>query len=275
MSFASIGKEKRLSRLFDQRTKRTVITPIDDSLIFGPYDGLTNISSKIEQIAEAAPNAILTYQGLVRQKHQLFLSIGTIINLTASTSRIQHTNKVIISNVLEAVRLDADAVAVHVNITSQYESNMLVNLGKIISESQPLGIPVLAIMYPRKEVDGFDDNYEKLLLSNPNEYTKLVSHAVRIAADLGADIIKTKYTGSPETFLRVVEACKPVPVVIAGGPLLPFKDMLEIASGAMKGGAAGVSFGRNIFNRQDSRNTINALKKIVFEDVLPADIKEE
>ncbi|MCX6132997.1 MAG: 2-amino-3,7-dideoxy-D-threo-hept-6-ulosonate synthase [Ignavibacteriales bacterium] len=275
MSFAMVGKNKRLSRLFDPKTMRTVITPIDDSLIFGPFDGLADMPSKLQQIVNGRPNGILTFQGIIRQMPEAFRSTGTIINLSASTSRMQHTNKILVSNVYEAIRLDADAVAVHVNITSRFEQGMLATLGKVVSECQPLGIPVLAIMYPRTENKDGDENYDDLRAADPVEYAKLVAHAVRVATDLGVDIIKTKYTGSADTFRTVVQACAPLPVVIAGGPLLPFGEMLNMAAGAIEAGAAGVSFGRNVFNRQDSGKAIRALKKIVFEKALPKDVFED
>ena len=82
----------------------------------------------------------------------------------------------------------------------------------------------------------------------PNEHApEVVAQAARIGAELGADIIKTNYTGDIETFKVVVESC-PVPVVIAGGPKCESpKEVLQTTSDALKAGAAGISIGRNVF----------------------------
>ena len=263
-SFSSVGKTKRVSRLFDIGSKRTVIVPIDDSLIFGPYDGLADPSQKVKQIAEAKPNGILAFAGVFREFSESLSDIGTIINLTASTVRSIHTRKVLINTLESAIALDPEAVAVHVNVTSTYESEMLTNLGVVSRECEPFGVPLMAIMYPRKERGDKDDNYDDLKRQSPEEYTKLVCHCVRIAADLGADLIKTQFTGTAASFQKVVKACWPIPVVVAGGPLTDPKSMLKNAFAAIEGGAAGVSFGRNVFNRTDSRQIITALKQLVY-----------
>jgi DhnA family fructose-bisphosphate aldolase class Ia len=264
-----IGKSRRLSRLLDKKSGRTVIVPIDDSLIFGPFNGLENLSVKIKQIAEAKPNGILAYQGVFKGFAESLRDIGGIINLTASSVRSIHTRKVLIGDVNNLLLLDPEAVAVHVNVTSTYESEMIKNLGQISMQCDSLGIPLMAIMYPRKELEGGDENYDNLKNENPKQYTDLVCHCVRIAADLGADIIKTKYTGSIKSFNQVIKACWPIPVVVAGGPLIDSKQMIKNAYEAVEGGATGISFGRNVFNRKDSRKFILALKEIVHNHLTP------
>lgn len=263
-SFSSAGKAKRLSRLLDGTSKRTVIVPIDDSLIFGPYDGLADLSLKIKQMAEAKPNGILAFAGVFREFSETLSGIGAIINLTASTVRSMHTRKVLINNLQSAIALDPEAVAVHVNVTSAYESEMLNNLGLVSRECESFGVPLMAIMYPRREEGDKDDNYDDLKKKSPEAYTRLVCHCTRIAADLGADLIKTQFTGTAPSFQKVIEACWPIPVVVAGGPLTDPKSMLKNAFAAIEGGAIGVSFGRNVFNRTDSRQIITALKQLVY-----------
>lgn len=269
-SNSAVGKSKRLSRLFDSKSGRTVIVPIDDSLIFGPYDGLADLSTKVKEIAEAKPNGVLAFSGVFREFSQLLLGIGGIINLTASTVHSTHTRKVMVGDVHGSLSLDPEAIGVHVNVTSRYEAEMLNNLGLVSKECDSLGIPLLAIMYPRKEVDGGDENYNDMKKTNPDEYSKLISHCVRIAADLGADLIKTQFTGSSRSFERVVKACWPIPVVVAGGPQVHPNEMMKNAYAAIEGGATGVSFGRNVFNRADSRKFISALKEIVHNGLPPS-----
>ena len=82
---------------------------------------------------------------------------------------------------------------------------MLRDLGETAKQCYFWGMPLLAMMYCRGP-------------KVKSEYgVGVVKHAARVAAELGADIAKVAYTGSPETFAEVVDGC-PIPVVIAGGP---------------------------------------------------------
>jgi len=92
-----------------------------------------------------------------------------------------------------------------------------------------------------------------------------VKHAARVGAELGADIVKVNYTGSPQSFEEVTRGC-PVPVVIAGGEKLESDgDILAMVEGAMKAGAAGVSIGRNVFQHASPTRMIAAISMIVHE----------
>ncbi len=267
------GKPRRLSRIFDHDTGRTIIVPIDDSLIAGPEDGLLNLHAKVSDIASGLPNAVLGFPGHFEQYGDLLRKTAWIFNLTASTTRSCHTRKVQILSVRQAVALGADCVAAHVNITSKYEYEMISMLSRIIEDARNLGMPVLAIMYPRTErADGSDDNHDELKLANPDEYARLVSHCVRVAKDLGAEIIKTQYTGSSKTFKMVVEAAHPIPVAIAGGPLVSPHTALTAAAESISAGGRGISFGRNIFNRRNSAAMIKALTAAMTGNASPDEL---
>lgn len=267
MSFSASGKQRRLSRLFRHTDQRAVVLPVDESLISGPPRNLSDLSSFFEAIQRSPPDGVLLFAGaLVRHWYSLG-QITAIVNLTASIKGVNHTNKVLCTCVDEAVAAGADIVAVHVNVTSEYEARMLANLGTIVRQAEHLGVPVLAIMYPRKEGLEGDDNYQKVKISSPDKYSKLVAHCCRIGMELGADLIKTQYTGSPETFERVVEAVRPLPVLIAGGPCSSEEDMWNTAKGALKAGARGISFGRNIFERSQPEEILGKLCSLVHHDI--------
>ena len=251
--------------MFDKTSNKIVLVPLDDSLLSGPEGGLRNLKSKVNQVILGKPNAIMGFPGLFKNFYKNFASTSCVLNLTASTTKGLHTKKVLISTVEEAIRLGMDCVGIHVNITSRYESEMLKIFGDISLECERLGMPLLGIMYPRSEKEKIDENYEELK-KEPKKYAELVRHAVRVGVEIGADIIKTQFTGSTESFQSVVESCAGVPVVIAGGPKIAAKKMLNNAYQAIKAGASGVSFGRNIFHRNDSQKYITALNKIVHEN---------
>jgi fructose-bisphosphate aldolase/2-amino-3,7-dideoxy-D-threo-hept-6-ulosonate synthase len=130
---------------------------------------------------------------------------------------------------------------------------MLATLGRVADECDQYGMPLLAMMYPRGP-------------KIPNEHdADAVAHAARIGAELGADIIKTNYTGDPETFKRVLEGC-PAPVIIAGGPKVETtRETLQMVYDSMKAGAAGLSIGRNVFQAKNPTLMVKALVAIVHE----------
>ncbi|MDM7933952.1 MAG: 2-amino-3,7-dideoxy-D-threo-hept-6-ulosonate synthase, partial [Methanothrix sp.] len=151
----------------------------------------------------------------------------------------------------ECLKMGADAVSVHINIGSETESDQLSILGCVSERCNFWGMPLVAMMYPRGKG-----------ITNPNE-VEVVAHAARVGAELGADIIKTNYTGDPDTFRHVVEGC-PVPVVIAGGPKTETDmELLQMIEGAMEAGARGVAIGRNVFQHEDPVKMTMAIAAIV------------
>ena len=269
ISAAQVGKTRRMQRLISPVSGRMVLVPLDDSLISGPKIGMDRMDTKIDQIIRGAPDAIMGFPGLFRNYSHLLSHVPGIMNVTASTIRSQHTHKTVVSSVSQAVQFGMDAIGVHVNIGSKYETEMLGILGSTAKECENYGMPLLAIMYPRTEGKNGDDNYDEIKEKDPREYAEYVAHAVRVGSELGADIIKTQYTGDPASFRFVVQSCEPVPILIAGGPPIPYVSMLKNAYDAISAGASGVSFGRNVFTRNNSGEIITALKAIVHNNATP------
>ena len=241
---------------------KMLIVPLDDSLIFGPFDGLKSMESTIESICRNEPSAVLGYKGC-----NSFLDnpdIPFILNITASTTMANHVSKIVSGSVIDALTIGADCIAAHVNYTDDSENEMIKQLSSIIIEADHYGMPVLAISYPRRNINGKDYNYEDIKESDNWKYTELVCHCVRASAELGADIIKTQYTGSRESFKEVIQAAMGRPVVIAGGPLIEVSNSYKIARDALDAGAAGISYGRNIFNAKDIDSYLRGMKELLY-----------
>jgi len=131
---------------------------------------------------------------------------------------------------------------------------MLADLGQVTREAAEWGMPILAMMYPRGEK--IKDEYD----------VNVIKHVARLAAELGADVVKVSYTGSVDSFREVVVGC-PVPVVIAGGPKMSSdREILEMVKGAVEAGGAGVSIGRNIFQHREPSRMVGAISLIVHEN---------
>lgn len=200
-----IGKKIRIERIINRESRNTVIVPMDHGVSMGPIEGLKNLAETVNAVAEGGANAVVLHKGVVGFGHRGYgKDVGLIIHLSASTSLAPDPNeKVLVCTVEEAIKLGADAVSVHVNVGSKTEAYQLRKLGEISKIAGEWGMPLLAMMYPRGDgINQFDE--------------KAVALAARVGAELGADIIKTNFTGDVESFRRVVDGC-PVPVVVAGG----------------------------------------------------------
>lgn len=252
-----IGKKIRLERIINRHTGRTVIAPMDHGVSNGPMKGIIDIDKTVESISQGGADAILMHKGIVEQGHRGYgKDIGLIVHLSASTSLAPNpNNKVIVTSVEKAIQLGADAVSVHVNLGSETESEMLQELGEISETCSYWGIPLLAMMYPRgQKVENEHD-------------VELVKHAARVGSELGVDIVKTNYTGDPDSFKEVVEGAL-VPVVIAGGPKVDTdEELLEMVKDSIEVGGAGVAFGRNLFQAENPGKITKAISEVVHNDL--------
>jgi fructose-bisphosphate aldolase/2-amino-3,7-dideoxy-D-threo-hept-6-ulosonate synthase len=248
------GKDIRLERIMNRNTRKTIIVPMDHGVTNGPIDGLIDLGNAVDLVAEGGANAVLGHMGLALYGHRKTgRDIGLILHLSASTSIGPDPNeKVLINTVQNALKMGADAVSMHVNIGADSEAVMLSDLGKIAVDCMEWGMPLLAMMYPRGR---------KITDEHGVEQVKL---AARVAAELGADIVKTVYTGDPDSFREVTRGC-PVPVVVAGGQKTDDRSTLELIEGAMEGGAAGLSIGRNAFQHRNPAQFVHAAAMIVHE----------
>ena len=259
-----IGKKIRLERIINRKTGKCVIAPMDHGISGGPIPGLINMTKTIDAVANGGANAVLMHKGMVKNGHCEYGSdIGLILHISASTDlNIDPYHKVQVTSVEKAIQLGADAVSVHVNIGSEKEPEMLEATGKIAEECDKWGIPLLAMMYPRGP-------------KIKNEHApKVVKLAARVGAELGADIVKTNYTGDPDTFKEVVDGCL-VPVIIAGGPKIETeRQLFKMVYDAINVGGVGVAFGRNIFQANDPSKITRALVEVVHNNATPSEALE-
>lgn len=251
-----LGKDVRMERIINRNSGRTIIVPMDHGVSAGPINGLINMKETVNAVANGGANAVIMHKGLIRASHRRYgKDVGLIVHLSASTSLSPHPNtKTIVCTVEEAIKFGADAISIHINIGDEMERVMLKDMGDIARLANDWGMPLIAMVYPRgKDVK---DEYD----------VKVVKHSARVGGELGADIVKVSYTGTPESFHEVIESC-PIPVVIAGGPKMNSDhDILKMVYGATKAGGAGVSIGRNIFQHRNVEAIVRAISKVVHEN---------
>lgn len=252
-----IGKEIRLERIMNRNTGRTVIIPMDHGFTLGQIEGLGDMPKIISDVSDGGANAIVLHKGMVKAGHRKHgRDIGLIVHLSASTSLNPDPNdKVMVCTVEEAISIGADAVSIHINLGAPHESKMIEEAGKVSRECTRWGIPLLVMIYPRGE------GVDPVSLQS-------VGHCVRVAEELGADLIKTNYTGDPETFRKITSSCS-VPVLVAGGEKAGDLETLRTVRESVLAGGAGVCLGRNSFQRENPAEFINALCKVVHDEEMP------
>lgn len=235
-----IGKQIRLERIIDRNTGRSVIVPMDHGMTMGQIEGLRDMTRTISAVSEGGANAIVLHKGMVKAGHRRHgRDIGLIVHLSASTALNPDPNdKVLVCTVEEAVALGADAVSIQINLGSPNESHMLEAAGEVSRACTRWGMPLLIMAYARGQgIDG----------SSPVS----VSHCVRAAEELGADLIKVSYPGDPVAFRQIVDSCS-VPVLVAGGEKGGDEEAIAMVREAVGAGGAGVCMGRNAFQRDDT-----------------------
>jgi fructose-bisphosphate aldolase / 2-amino-3,7-dideoxy-D-threo-hept-6-ulosonate synthase len=254
---SQIGKNIRLDRIMNRQTKRTVIIPMDHGVTLGPVEGLHKMNEAVDAIAKGGANAVVEHKGIIEAGYRGYgRDIGLIMHMSASTNLgPDPANKVPVAEVDEAIKLGADAVSVHINIGSRTEPDQLAFLGRTAKICREWSMPLLAMMYPRGE-------------KIKNEFdVDVVAHAARVGAELGADVIKTNYTGSVESFREVIRGC-PVPVVMAGGPKTEtYEEFFRMVHDSVKAGGSGVSAGRNVFQADNPTKIVQVLCSIVHEQL--------
>ncbi len=250
-----IGKKVRMERLIRRETGRSVIVPMDHGVSVGPIEGLIDMGKTVNEVAEGGANAVLGHLGLPLHGHRGYgKDIGLILHLSASTSLNSDPNeKVLVSTVERTIKMGADGVSIHVNLGAETEGRMLQDFGTISLSCMEWGMPLLAMMYCRG--DKIKNQYD----------VKVVKHAARVAAELGADMVKVNYTGSPKSFEQVVKGCS-IPVLIAGGERMETdEEVLEMVRGSVDAGGSGVSIGRNVFQAKSPKKMVQAICAIVHE----------
>ena len=258
------GRDARLARI--GTGERYLVVPMDHGITLGPVTGLADIESTIEAVTRGGADAVLTQKGVAPRVHEATTDAGYIVHLNGSTAiGPDQSDKRPTGTVEDAIRAGGDAVSVHINVGSEHEPEQLNFLGEVSSRAAEFGLPVLAMTYAR----GHDVRDR----SDPEGYADDLAHAVRLGEELGADLVKTAYSGTPETFERVVEATR-LPVLIAGGSKGTDRETLSMVGGAMDAGAAGVSMGRSIFQHERPGAITTAIAAVVHDGTGPTEAAE-
>ncbi|ABD13553.1 2-amino-3,7-dideoxy-D-threo-hept-6-ulosonate synthase [Frankia casuarinae] len=259
MTEQHFARALRMARLHRWHPARLAITPLDHSISDGPVVPRgTTIDGLAGQLVEAGVDAIVVHKGSLRHLRPARLTgMSVIVHLNASTAHAPDPDaKYLVTGVEEALRLGADAVSLHVNLGSLDERQQIGDLGRVAERCEQWNLPLLAMMYPRGP-----------RISDPHD-PELIAHAVTLAVDLGADLVKAPFPGSVPALRDLTDAC-PVPLLCAGGPRRSEDDVLAYVRDVLHGGAAGVAMGRSIFQADDPRRMAAAVAQLVHAESEP------
>ncbi|MBB1255827.1 2-amino-3,7-dideoxy-D-threo-hept-6-ulosonate synthase [Streptomyces alkaliterrae] len=245
------GTSLRLARLSGHGDGRFLLVPLDHSVSDGPIGTADGYDALVRDIVAGGADGIVVHKGRARLLDQRLLTrCSLVVHLSASTAHAPDADaKVLVADVEEAVRLGADAVSVHVNIGSDTEAAQLADLGAVASACHRWGMPLLAMIYPRGP-----------RLADPT-VPGLIAHVAAVAADLGADLVKTVYAGSPDRMAEVV-ATSPLPILVAGGAD-GRQELGDFARTALAAGCRGLAVGRRVFTSRSPADTVRELAGIV------------
>lgn len=245
------GMKNRLSNIFNPKTNRTVMLAVDHGYFMGPTTGLERIDVNIVPLLPFADTLMCT-RGILRAVIPPTFNKGIVLRASGGPSILKElSDENIALDMEDALRLNAAAVAVQVFIGGEFETRSIHNMTRLVDAGLRYGVPVLSVTAVGKD------------MARDAKYMRL---ATRMCAELGAAYVKTYFV---EKEFETVTASCPVPIVIAGGKKLPELDALTMAYNAIQQGASGVDMGRNIFQSDAPEAMIQAVRKVVHDDMIP------
>lgn len=241
------GMKKRLSNIFDEKSGNTVMFAFDHGYFMGSTSGLERLDLLLPKIIDDV-DVLMGTRGLMRTWVNPANKKGVALRTTSGSSMLQDdlSFEVNAVDIDDAIRMNADCMAVQTFIGADGQLSSIDNLSKTINLGMRYSIPTMGVVAVGKDMER-SDTFFKL--------------ATRIVAEMGANIIKTYYC---DNFEEVVAAC-PVPIVVAGGKKTSEKEALTLAYNSISKGARGVDMGRNIFQSEHPEAMVKAIRKIVHE----------
>jgi DhnA family fructose-bisphosphate aldolase class Ia len=245
------GTEFRLGRLFNRSSGRSFVAAIDHGLTIGPQPGAVNVLKTIDTIVNCKPDAILISPGVFARTSHLFafreapsamLRTDFFINREDPRMELHEEQYRVLCSPTYAASLGADSI-IHFLILQPGTGQMFADNARAISvaaeEAHRIGLPLIVevVTWGSQVVD--------------KRNADLLSFGCRMAAELGADAVKTEWTGNVESMRQVVDVC-PVPTLVLGGAKSESPEALyEVTTQALVSGAKGVIYGRNIWQAED------------------------
>ncbi len=241
------GMKKHLSNIFNAKSGNTVMFAFDHGYFMGSTAGLERLDLLLPKLAPYV-DCFMGTRGAIRTCVAPETAKSIALRVTSGSSMLQEdlSHEVVAVDIEDAIRMNADCMAVQTFIGADGQLSSLDNLNRVISAGMRYSVPTLGVCAVGKD------------MARTDRFFKL---ATRIIAEMGVQIVKSY---DCENFEEVAAAC-PVPIVVAGGKKLPEPEALHLAYDVIRKGARGVDMGRNIFQSEHPVEMAQAVSKIVHE----------
>ena len=242
-----------MNRIF-QPDGRAVMVAINHGMALGPARGIERMHALLSSLMPERPDSLTIHKGIAMRYMDLYAGKAALILKSTNATRFFTPEETPLATVREAVSLGADAVAVGLSLADPLEREAMSHAAAVVAEAEKFGLPTVTHSYP---CGSLIDDSERYNLAN-------VGYATRVSLELGVDIIKTYWTGSQETFAKIVELGSPAKVVISGGPRCDtLRGCFEMTRQGIDAGASGITYGRNIWQHEYPAAVLRGLVAIV------------
>jgi fructose-bisphosphate aldolase/2-amino-3,7-dideoxy-D-threo-hept-6-ulosonate synthase len=257
----NVAKALRLRRIIDSETGSSIMFAFSHGT--SAPEVLPGLEEPIEMVRAAAQggaDCVFLAPGLIEPLAEVLAStqLGVAVKVSATASRGGSPyQEVLTTSVERSLELGADAVVALIPFAPENEPEVIRLTAALGEACGRWGVPFIAEAEYPNSYHG-DENFAV------DWGVPYLKRSARLCVELGADIVKSNWTGSSETFAEIVD-CVPVPVVVAGGSRVSDLDLLENLAAARAAGAIGCSVGRNIFQHETPERMVRAIAA-VFKD---------
>lgn len=252
---SNLGKKVRLNRLMPETDGLYFGITVDHAMARGVMPGIYNIDDILKKLVEGHPDAITMHKGIAEHCFSKYASMIPLVLKCTTFSPYHPDADVVVCDVDEGVKMGADAVSVGCIVGGDNQAEQVHTLSVFSKAASDVGMPLITHIYPR-------GNHIPL---KEHSHWKNVLYATRMAAELGADLIKTNYTGNPDDFAKVVQGT-PAPVLIAGGDNNDSViDYLKMTRDVIDMGGKGVTYGRFVFSYKNPTALVKTLRNVIHE----------
>ena len=265
---ALLGKEVRMSRLVNPKSNKMMAITVDHAISRGiaPMTGIQDIQGAIDKIVAGRPDAMTMTGPIAERCLEKHAGKVSLLCKISSYSPVSPTQDAVFGTVDSAIALGADAVSMGCMTLGDFQNEQFEAIGKVAQECRLKGMPLIGHVYPKGESVPVD---KRASWEN-------IAYCVRSACELGMDIVKTTYTGDPESMAKAI-SCVPSSfrVVIQGGDACKtLDDYLNMTYDAMQCGVGGVTMGRFVWDYKDVTALVIALRYIIHEGYTPKQAKD-
>jgi DhnA family fructose-bisphosphate aldolase class Ia len=235
--------KRRMRRLLPSDRRLFIVAMDHTTFLEAPVPALAAYGDTCRQAVAGGADAFLVPLGSAALYEEQIGGAALIASVPTAPPYGEHV-------VERALAVGADGIKTMVYPFG--EDNSLAENGAVGAEAARVGLPWIAETIP--------GGFSRRDLHTPEK----IAAAARIGVELGADMIKTFYTGDPESMRTVIDNAG-VPVMVLGGPKMEsVRDVLQVVYDAVVvAGAAGVAFGTNIWTHRDPRAITAAIASMI------------